>query len=134
MEIINIQRQAGKTTKVIEAMEKNPNSLMLTYSEMEKSRIEKLKPHLKGRVMSISEYQKQESFLGKRFNEIHIDNLGLCFKIWHRIGIITMTNYPTKVGIGKYAEEKINAVREGIEESLQVLFPSVKVKLEFKNN
>ena len=134
MEIINISRQAGKTTKVIEAMKRNPNALMLTFSEMEKSRIEKLKPNLRGRVMSISEYQKEESYLGKRFNEIHIDNLELCLKIGHRIGIITMTNYPTRVGVGEYVEEKLNAVKEGIEKSLQVVFPGVKVELRFKDN
>ena len=87
----------GKTTMILNEMHKNPKALMITFCENDRCRIERENPKLQGRVMTLERYQNATDL--RRFDEVHIDNIELCMKIGHRIGLMTMTNYPTGTNI-----------------------------------
>lgn len=90
--MINAPRQSGKTTKIINEMKRNKSALMITHCKMEAMRIMKNNPELIDRVMILGEYNKRDGL--KSYDEVHIDDLELILKVGHRIGMITMTNYP----------------------------------------
>jgi len=95
MKLINTARQTGKTHKIIEEIKKNPRALMITFCEREADRIIQENYELDGRVISLQRYKSGEMDY-RGIKEIYIDNIDLCLGIHHRIGIMTMTNYPVK--------------------------------------
>lgn len=75
IELFNLPRQGGKTTKIVN-MALKANMDILTFSKMEKSRLLKDYPKLeKDQVFTIDEAQKR--FGMQKYNGTLIDNLDL---------------------------------------------------------
>lgn len=47
-------RQVGKTTALLKLLKENPKAWLIVASEIEKDRLERLEPELKGRIVNVN--------------------------------------------------------------------------------
>ncbi len=87
MNIIDMPRQSGKTTLLVEKVEKNKKAVLITFCHRDKSRILELHPKLKGRVFSMGEVIQGGWSGRERFEDAYIDELDLCLESLIRLNI-----------------------------------------------
>lgn len=85
MMIIDMPRQSGKTTLLINKLKENKNAIMLVPFDRSRIYLQEQYPELKERIKTC----KMDALYGTKYDEILIDEIEFCF-----INLMNLRNRP----------------------------------------